>query len=191
VPIQIREALQGIQRFFTRRSAEAPNLDEFSVIPQLVIDIGRAIDQPRPGVFTSGALAATPHKFTWPAVPVDETHVYENISVRQDGATRVDVTLAVQGGQAGTSYSRIYASIGALEADERRNLLALGATSAPVEPPPTWHSGSPLRLYSGESLVVFFLTSPALNTVARFDWIRRIQQSPFTFEIENDVVVVT
>ena len=191
MPVQTRNALQTLQRFFTRRTADAPNVDEFSLVPQLTIPIDRTFDQVQPGVFTSATLAATIHKFTWPAVPDDESHVYENISLTQDGAARVDVVLAVQGSQAGTSWSRIYASIGALETDERRNLLALGATSAPVEPPPTWHSGSPLRLYSGEQLVVRFLTAPSLNTVARFDWLRRIRQSPFTFVVENDAVVVT
>jgi len=191
VPVETDQALQALQRFFSGRFSGAPNIDAFGLTPQLTIPIDRTFDQVQPGVFTSGALAATPHKFTWPAVPVDESHVYENISVQQDGATRVDVTLAVQGNQGGQSYSRIYASLGALEQAERRNLLALGATSALVEPPPTWHSGGPLRLYSGEALVVFFLTSPSLNTVARFDWLRRIRQSPFTFLIENDAVVVT
>lgn len=191
MPVQTREALQVLQRFFTRRSADAPNVDAFALTPVLTIPIDRTFDQVQPGVFTSAALAASPRKFTWPPVPDDEAHVYENISCRQNGAARVDVTLAVQGTQGGTSWSRIYASIGALETNERRNLLALGATSAPVEPPPTWHSGGPLRIYSGESLVVFFLTSPSLNAIARFDWLRRIRQSPFTFEIENDAVVVS
>ena len=191
MPVQTREALQALQRFFTRRSADAPNIDQFSVVPLLTIPIDRTFDQVQPGVFTSLALSSTIHKFTWPPVPDDESHVYENISVTQDGATRVDVVLAVQGTQAGISWSRIYASIGALETDERRNLLALGATSAPVEPPPTWHSGSPLRLYSGEELVVRFLTAPSLNAVARFDWLRRIRQSPFTFVVKTDAVAVT
>jgi len=191
VPVQTREALQSLQRFFTRRTADAPNVDQFSLVPVLTIPIDRTFDQVEPGVFTSAALASAPIKFTWPEVPSDETHVYENISITQDGVLRVDVVLAVEGNLGGTSYSRVYATIGALETDERRNLLALGATSAPAEPPITWHSGSPLRLYSGERLVVRFLTGPTLNTVARFDWLRRIRQSPFTFAIENDAVVVT
>lgn len=64
MPVQIREALQGLQRFFTRRLADAPNIDAFSEVPLLTIPIDRTFDQVRPGVFTSAVLPATVAIFT-------------------------------------------------------------------------------------------------------------------------------
>ncbi len=190
MPVDYRQALTGFQRFFTERTSEPPVADAVSFLPRLTIPIGRAFDQVQPGVFTSAALAATAHKFTWPIVPPDESHVYENISFRSDGVLGVDVVLAVQGNQAGTSWSRVYAEIDGVRQNERINLLArsrdVGGGGSP-----TWYSGGPLRVYSGEQVVVRILTNVSLNSTVRFDWLRRIRESPFTFRIENDVVVVT
>lgn len=190
MPVQTREALQTLQRFFTRRSADAPNTDAFSLVPLLTIPIDRTFDQVEPGVFTSAALAATVHKFTWSAVPDDESHVYENISFSHNSSSGLDVALAVQGRQAGTSWSRIYATWDGTIANERINLLATssnrggGSSSQFV-------SGGPLRLYSGEQLVVRLLQAPSLNAVVRVDWLRRLRQSPFTFNLNNDQVGTT
>lgn len=189
MPVQIREALQTLQRFFTRRIADAPNVDAFNPVPQLSIPINRTFDQVQPGKFTSAALLAGDRKFTWPPVPDDEAHLYENISFTSDSAAGLDVVLMVQGSQAGTSWARVYAEWDGIQAGERIDLLAGyndggGGT-------PSWNSGGPLRLYSGEELVVRFLLAPTAGAIARFDWLRRVVQSPFTFVVENDSVVVT
>jgi len=189
VPVQTREALQTLQRFFTRRTADAPNLDAFSVVPILTIPIDRAFDQVQPGVFTSAALPAAPAIFTWPPVPDDEAHLYENLSFTQNGVSGTDVVVQVIGRQAGTSWSRVYAEWDGLQQGERVDLLAGyndGGGSSP-----SWNSGGPLRIYSGEQLRVRTLTNVALNAVVRFDWLRRIRESPFTFRVENDAVAVT
>ena len=189
MPVQTREALQTLQRFFTRRTADAPNLDAFSLVPILTIPIDRAFDQVQPGVFTSAALPAAVAIFTWPPVPDDEAHLYENLSFTHDGAQGQDVVVQVIGRQAGTSWSRVYAEWDGIAQRERVDLLAGyndggGAT-------PSWNSGGPLRLYSGEQLRVRTLTNMPLNAIARFDWLRRVRESPFTFIVTNDAVVVT
>lgn len=189
MPVQTREALQTLQKFFTRRSADAPNVDAFNVVPQLVIPIDRTFDQVQPGKHTSAALGAGDRKFTWPAVPIDEAHLYENISFTHDSGTGLDVALMVQGKQAGTSWARVYAEWDGIVAGERVDLLAGyndggGGT-------PSWNSGGPLRIYSGEELVVRFLLGATVGTIVRFDWLRRVVPSPFTFLVENDAVVLT
>lgn len=189
MPVQTREALQTLQRFYTRRLADAPNVDEFNVVPQLVIPIDRTFDQVQPGKHTSAALIAADRKFTWPPVPIDEAHLYENISFTHDSALGLDVALMVQGNQAGTSWARVYAEWDGIATNERVDLLAGyndggGGT-------PSWNSGGPLRIYSGEQLVVRLLSAATVGSVLRFDWLRRVVQSPFTFVVENDLVVLT
>jgi len=189
VPVQIREALQTLQRFWTDRFAGPPNVDQFSPLPILTIPVDRTFDQVQPGVFTSAALAAAPGIFTWPPVPDDEAHVYENLSFTQDGVAGQDIVVQVIGRQVTTSWSRVYAEWDGIQAGERVDLLAGyndggGGT-------PSWNSGGPLRIYSGEQLRVRSLGNFTLNAIVRFDWIRRIRQSPFTFVLRNDAVVVT
>jgi len=157
---------------------------------QALTGIDRAFDQVQPGVFTSAGLAAAVAVFTWPAVPADESHVYENISFNHDNATGLDLALQVIGNQAGTSWSRVYSEWDGVAAGERINLLSVSSNRGGGSSP-QWTSGGPLRLYSGEQLRVRTLGAVTVGTIIRFDWLRRIRESPFTFEIANDVVVVT
>jgi len=190
MPVNFRQALTGFQRFFTERTAAPPVDDNVAFVPQLTIPIDRTFDQVQPGVFTSGALPAAVGVFTWPVVPPDESHVYENISFNQNGAASVDITLQVLGNQAGTSWSRVYSEWDGVGQNERINLLAFSSNRGGGSSP-QWLSGGPLRLYSGEQLRVRTLSNFTAGAVARFDWLRRIRQSPFTFLVEDDAVVVT
>jgi len=187
--VQYRQALTNIQRFFTQRTQAPTSTDEVNRLPGLTIPVDDAITDVRPGVHVTGMLPAAANKLTWPPVPQDERHEYDNISFgRTNSSGTADIALAVQGRQAGTSWSRVYARWANVGNNVRVNLLAASQSASEL----FFTTPGPLVLYPGEELVIRNITqNETLNTIWRIDWIRRIRAPGFTFVVQNDVPVLT
>jgi len=188
--VEYRQALTNVQRFFNERTAKPVLNDGVAFEPQVTIPIDDALVDVRPGVHVTAALPAAFNKLTWPAVPQDERHEYDNISFGRTGvpATSADISLAVQGNQAGTSWSRVYARWANVGDNTRQNLLAASGSTTEL----FFTTPGPLVLYPGEQLVIRNLTQvETVNAVWRIDWIRRIRAPGFTFVVQNDAVVLT
>jgi len=187
--VKFRQAITNFQRYFTDGEGIAPLTDGVALVPVVTVPMGISVVQVEPGVFESAVLGiGVSPVFSWPEVPRDESHVYENVTLsRLAGTNAKRVALNVTGRQSGTSWSRAISLIDTISTIDRWNMLgSRNAVNARQ-----YQSPGPLRLYPGDQLVVHLLSSADAGDQWRVDYVLRREPAPFTYNLNNLVVVTT
>jgi len=187
--VDYRQALTNFSRHFSNRDGSPAVTDNVGFVPVITIPLSVAVEQVEPGVFVSAALGVGDNPvFTWPAVPFDERHTYENITLsRPAGSNAKRIALNIVGRQGSQSYSRTVSLIDTLNTGDRWN--ALGSRNAVNGR--QYQSPGPITLYPGEQLVVHWLSSADAGDIMRVDYLLRIEAPPFLFTLNNRAVVTT
>jgi len=123
--------------------------------------------------------------FTFPAVPVDEIHVYMHIGVVSSvggGAQSWDLLASYPG--IADAFREVYSiDVG----DENRNFFITGPSSNSR----AQRNGRPYTVYPGGVLVVNRQNDGALNDVLTCNVLRQVLGGPHSAQIANNVITAT